>query len=179
MDERLDRSNVDDAPLAGAQRFEERMRHVEDAVEIDRDDVFPVLDHGRAVACKRIAAVDAGIVDQDRDAPDLLGDAPGDRNAVLAPPDVELKALCEPAGLANFLRGRFGRLRVDVEQRHLRALAGIAGRNRAPDSGSRAGDDGDVIFEKWHGGFLQGTIRKKKITLKMTTAFLVKAFDTG
>src|SRR6516225_12040254 len=104
MNERLDRSDIDDSPLAGAQRLEERMRHVEDAVEIDRDDVFPILDHGRAVAGERVAAVDSGIVDEDGDTADLLGDASGDRNAILAAGDVELKARGQPPGLANFLR---------------------------------------------------------------------------
>jgi hypothetical protein len=58
------------------------------------------------------------------------------------------------AGVADFLR-RLGRgLLVPIEQHDPRALAGIAGRNRAPDAGACAGDDGDVILEKGHGAFL-------------------------
>ena len=49
--------------------------------------------HGLGIAGECVAAVDAGIVDQDRDRPDLLGDAPGDRDAILALADVELETL--------------------------------------------------------------------------------------
>ena len=61
------------------------------------------------------------------------------------------KALRLAAGVADLLR-RLGRgLLVDVEQHDLRALAGVAERDRAPDAGACAGDDRDVILEKGHG----------------------------
>ena len=130
------------------------MRHIEHAGEVDRDDVFPIVDHGFGRAQHAVAAGDAGIVDQDRDLPDLVGDLFCHRDAVVAPGDVEREAFGLAAGVADFLR-RFGRrLLVHVEQHHARALAGIAVRDRAPDAGACAGDDRDVILEKGHGGFL-------------------------
>ena len=65
MHERLDRADIDDPPLGRADLVEEGMRDVEH-VEVDRQDVVPVLGHGCGVAGDRIAPVDAGIVDQDR-----------------------------------------------------------------------------------------------------------------
>ena len=130
------------------------MRHVEGAVEVDGDDVVPILEHRRGLAGERVAAVDAGIVDQDRHRPELRGNAFGDRDAVLAPGDIEREARGLAAGLADFLRGLLGRLGVDVDERDLRALAGVAGRDRAPDSGAGAGHDRDMVFEQGHGGFL-------------------------
>ena len=89
-------------PLAARKRFEERMRHIEDAGEVDRDDVFPIVDHGFGCAQHAVAAGDAGIVDQDRDLPDLFGDLLGHRDAVVALGDVEQKALGLAAGVADF-----------------------------------------------------------------------------
>jgi hypothetical protein len=45
------------------------MRHVENAVEVDRHDVLPILDHRFGIGGEGIAAVDAGIVDEDRSWP--------------------------------------------------------------------------------------------------------------
>jgi hypothetical protein len=58
------------------------MRHIEHAGEVDGDDVFPVLDHGLGRAQHAVAADDAGIVDQDRHLPDLVGDLFRHRDAV-------------------------------------------------------------------------------------------------
>src|SRR5260370_7723398 len=80
MHERLDRGDIDDAPLGGPQGLEKRMRHIEDAIKIDRDDVFPILDDGRRSASHAVAAGDAGIFDQDRGLPHLFGH-------FLSPPD--------------------------------------------------------------------------------------------
>ena len=129
------------------------MRHVENTREVDRDDVFPVVDHGLRRAQHAVAANDAGIVDEDRDLPDLVGDLSRHRDAVLAPGDVERKAFGTSAGVADFLRGFRRRLLVPVEQHDARALAGVADRDRAADAGACAGDDGDVILEKGHGAF--------------------------
>ena len=111
------------------------------------------LDHGFRRAQHAVAADDAGIVDEDRDLPDLVGDLLRHRGAILAPGDIERKALGLAAAVADFL-GRFGsRLLFPVEQHHPRALARIARGDRAPDAGACAGDDCDVIFEKGHGTF--------------------------
>ncbi len=142
-------------PLVARKALQERLGHVEDAGEVDGDDVLPVLDHGVGGAEHAVAPRDAGIVDQDRHRPDLLGDAPGDGDAILGLGDVERKTRRRPAGIADLLCRLFGGLAVDVEQHHLGALAGIAERNRAPDAGACAGDNRDVILEKaGHGYFL-------------------------
>jgi hypothetical protein len=153
MHEGLDRADIDDASLAGAQGRQERVGHVEDASEVDRDDVFPVADHGLRRAKHAVAADDAGIVDEDRDLPDLVGDLFGHRDTVVTFGDVERKAVGRAAGAADFLRRLGGRLLLAVEQHDARAFAGIADRDRAPDAGACAGDDGDVIVEKGHGAF--------------------------
>jgi hypothetical protein len=147
----LDRADVDDAPPGRAQGAKKRVRHVEHAGQVDGDDVFPVLDHGLGGASHAVAADDAGIVDQDRHLSDLVGDLFRHRDAVLAPDNVEREGLRLAAAIANFPRGFACRLLVDVEQHHARALAGIAGRNRAPDAGACAGDDRDMVLEKGHG----------------------------
>jgi hypothetical protein len=153
MHERLDRADIDDASLAGAQGRQERMRHVEDAGEVDRDDVFPVLDHVIGRAQHAVAADDAGIVDEDRDLSDLVGDLFRHRDAIFAVRDVERKTFGLGAGVADFPRSLRRRLLIPVEQHHAGALAGIAVRDGAPDAGACTGDDGDVILEKWHGAF--------------------------
>jgi hypothetical protein len=127
------------------------MRHVEHAGQVDGDDVFPVLDHRLGCAGHAVAAGDAGIVDQDRHLPDLVGDLLRRRDAVVAPGDVECKTFRLAAAIANLPRGFARRLLIDVEQHHARALARIAGRNRAPDAASCAGDDRDMVLEKGHG----------------------------
>ena len=106
------------------------------------------------LAEQAVAAGDAGVVDQDRHRPDLFGDAPGDGVAVVAFDDVELEAFSSSAEIADLLCRRFGGFLVHVEQHHLRALTGIAERDGAADAGGGAGDDGDVVLEQRHGGFL-------------------------
>ena len=136
-----------------AERRKKRMRRVEDAREVDRDDVFPILDHVIGRAQHAVAANNAGIVDQDRDLPDLVGDLFRHRDAVFAVRDIEREALGLGAGVANFLRGLSRRLLVPVEQHDPRALAGVSVRDRAPDAGACAGDDSDMILEKGHAVF--------------------------
>ena len=130
------------------------MGDVEDAGEVDGDDVFPILDHRLGRAQHAVAPRDAGIVDQDRDLADLFGDAFGDLDAVLAFCYVQHKAFGLSACLADLLRRRRRCCFIKVEQRHLRALPRIAERDRAADARARAGDDRDVAFEQRHGRFL-------------------------
>ena len=121
------------------------MRHIEHAGEVDRDDVFPIVDDGFGCAQHAVAAGDAGIVDQDRDLPDFFGNLLGHRDAVVALGDVEQKTLGLAAGVADFARHIGRRLLVHVEQHDPRAFARIAVRDRAPDAGTCAGNDCDVI----------------------------------
>ena len=131
------------------------MRDVEDAVEIDGNDIFPILDHGVAIAGKGVAAVDAGIVDKDRDLPDLLTDALGERNAVFAPGDVELEAGSLAARAADFFRGLCRRSFVDIDQRDLRAFARVTESNRPADAGGSARNGGDMVLEQARHHFLR------------------------
>ncbi len=159
MHEGLDRADVDDAAFAGAERREEGLRHVEDAVEVERDDVVPVLRHRLGLRGEGVAAGDAGIVDEDRDLTDLFGHLACERKAVLAPGDVERKALGLAARFPDLAGGLRGGVGVDVEQHHLRALAGIAGGDRAADAGTGARDDGDVVCKQCHDIFLPISFR--------------------
>src|SRR5262249_26068745 len=94
-----------------------------------------------ASAVKTLRRVDPGVVDEDRDVADLLGDLLGDREAILAIRDVERKALRAAASVADLLRGLRRRRLVDVEQHDARALARKAGGDRAADAGGGARDD--------------------------------------
>jgi hypothetical protein len=136
------------------ERSEEGVRDVEDTGEVDRDDVFPVLDDGGIRSCHAITARDARIVDEDRNRADLVGDLLGHRDAVVALGDVERKTLGLAAGVEDLLRRLRRRFLVDVERHHARALPRITGRDGASDAGAGSGDDGDMVGEKRHGHFL-------------------------
>jgi hypothetical protein len=86
--------------------------------------------------------------------PTFFGDLFGDSDAVVTLGDVEEIAHRLAAGIFDFFCHIGCRRLVRVEQHHACAFAGIAVRNRAPDAGACAGDDSDVILEKWHGSFL-------------------------
>ena len=110
-------------PLFARSWGEEGVRHVEHAVEIDRRDVLPVLEHGICIRNKRVAPVDAGIVDEDRNRTDFFADLRGDRAAGRVIGHVERKILRLAARVADF-GGRARRcLAVDVERCDLRSLA--------------------------------------------------------
>src|SRR5262249_58397909 len=87
--ERLDRADVDDPAPGRAQLSEKGMGHVEHAVEVDRHDVLPVLDHRFGGRGESVAAVDAGIVDKHRDPAAGLADLRGNLAAFLALRHVE------------------------------------------------------------------------------------------
>ena len=123
------------------------MRHVEHAGEIDGDDVFPILEHGRILAEHAVAPRDTGIVDKYRDRPDLVSHLLRHRDAGVAVGDIERKALRLAAGIEDFLRRLTGCRLIDVERHHARALPGIAGGDGAADPGAGAGHDGDVVFK--------------------------------
>ena len=128
------------------------MRDIEHAGEVDRDDVLPVLDHRLSGARHAVAPRDAGVVDQDGDRADRVGDLFCHRGAGRAVGDIERKTVDGAAGVADQFRGFRSTRRVDIERDHPRALAGIADRDRAPDAGARAGDDRDVRLKEGHGG---------------------------
>src|SRR5581483_6365786 len=165
MHERLDGRDVDDAPFASAQGLEEGMRHVEHADEIDRDDVFPVLDDGRSLAGKGVAAIDAGIVDEDRDLPDLFADELRDINAVVALRDVEPVTGSPATRATNIFRSFLRRLRIDIEEDDLRAFFGVTWRDGEADAGGCSRDDGDMVFEKSRHRFLHSIFRESLTTL--------------
>ena len=135
-------------PLAARSALEKRVRHVEQAIEVHRHDVLPILDHRVRFSGKGVAPVDAGIVDQDRDRTDIARDLCRDVAASHPIRDVERKVLRLAAGATDIRRRLGRRLAVDVEHRDLRALARIAKRNRAADPGAGAGNDRDVVLQK-------------------------------
>src|SRR4029078_10414308 len=89
MHERLDRADIDDATLAGAQRRGERLRHVENPVEVGCDYRLPVGGYGVRVGRERIAAGDAGIVHENGYLAELLGNLRRHRTAGGTVADVE------------------------------------------------------------------------------------------
>src|SRR5207245_6543923 len=88
------------------------------------------------------------------DRSNLGRDLLGDRDAILAPSYVERKTLRFAAGLADVFGGIRRRLHVDVERHDAGAFAGITRRDRAPDPGAGASDNGDAILQESHGCFL-------------------------
>src|SRR6185503_7903025 len=148
MHERLDRADVDDAPLAGAQRRGESLRHVEDAVEVGRDHRLPVGGHGVSVGRERIAAGDAGIVHENGYPAELPGNLRRHRPAGGAVADVEGKGLRLAAGVADRLRRLGRRPAIYVERGHGRALARVAESDGAANAGARTGNDRNVVLEE-------------------------------
>jgi hypothetical protein len=59
-------------PLVERSTLRKGMRDVEHAIEVHRHDVLPILDYGIRIGGKRVAPIDAGIVDEDRDLADRL-----------------------------------------------------------------------------------------------------------
>src|SRR4051794_11297302 len=104
MHKGLDRADIDNASPAREQRLQERVRDVEGAVQVDRDDVLPIFQDGIGIGSEGVAAVDSGIVDQYRNLSDLFRDLLRDSDTVLAPGHVERKTFRLAAGAANFLR---------------------------------------------------------------------------
>src|SRR5262250_2951738 len=45
MHERLDRTDIDDPAFAGAQLRQKRVRHIENTVQVGRQDILPVRNH--------------------------------------------------------------------------------------------------------------------------------------
>jgi hypothetical protein len=64
MHKRLDRGDIDDPALGGAELCQKRMSHIEHTIEVDREDVLPVRDHRLRFCGEGIAAVDPGIVNE-------------------------------------------------------------------------------------------------------------------
>src|SRR5258708_11162644 len=104
MHERLDRGDIDDAPLGGPQGLEKRMRHIEDAIKIDRDDVFPILDDGRRSASHAVAAGEVRIVYPDRDPAHPCGNFLCPRYALFPACPIARQTFRPAARLANLLR---------------------------------------------------------------------------
>jgi len=148
VNERLDRADVDDPAPGRAQLCEKGMGHVEHAVEVDRHDVLPVLDHRFGGRGEGVAAVDAGIVDQDGDPADGRADLRGNLAAFVALGHVEHEATGLAAGARDGLGGLSRAVAVGVEHDHVRSLPRIAQRDRPADAGGAAGDSRNVLLEK-------------------------------
>src|SRR5262245_7025354 len=72
--EGLDRADIDDPPLTAPKLLKKCVRDVEDTIEVDGHDVLPVLNDRRRLGAKGVAAIDPGIVHQDRDLAAALRD---------------------------------------------------------------------------------------------------------
>jgi hypothetical protein len=116
-----------------AQRREERVRDVEQSIEIDRHDVLPVFQDRIGIGGEGVATVDPGIVAEDRDLPHARGDLLCDGEAIVSLSDVESETVGLTLRLVDLGRGLCGRLRVDVEQHDARAFIGKTGSDGATD----------------------------------------------
>ena len=93
----------------------------------------PVLDHGGLVARHRVAPVDAGVVDEDRDLADVARDFGRRRIARCLVRDVERHHVDGAAVAADALGRDVGGSRIVVENDDFGAFPGIAGRDRSTD----------------------------------------------
>ena len=138
-------------PFAARQRRQEGMGDVEDAVEVDRDDVLPILDHGLVPPVMPLRRAMPALLTRIETGRPCRRPASPSRRQSSRRVTSSAKAVRLAAGLADLFRGLGGRFLVHVEQHDARALACIARRDRAADAGAGAGDDGDVILQKGHG----------------------------
>src|SRR4051794_10580291 len=67
MHEGLDGTDVDDPPFGRPELVQEGMCDIEHAVQIDRQDIVPVLRHRHWIAGDVITPIDSGVVDKDGD----------------------------------------------------------------------------------------------------------------
>src|SRR4029450_128298 len=104
-----------------------------------------VLDHRFRVRGEGVAAVDAGIVDQDRDLADRRADLRGNLAALVALGDVEPQAQGLAAGSRDGFGGRGRRVAVGVEHSDVCSLPRIAQRDRAADARPATGDHRKVL----------------------------------
>ena len=127
-------------PWRAAQLIEEGVGDVKDTFDVDIDDVFPVLNHGIAVAGEGRTPVDAGVVDQDRYLAHFGGDLCGGGDTGGTVRDVESEARCLAAGVGHGLGCRSSGLGVDVEGDDLGALSSVTDGDGLSDAGAGAGN---------------------------------------
>jgi hypothetical protein len=143
----LDRTDVDDPAPGRAELFQKGMCHVEHAMEVDRHDVLPVLDHGLGIRGEGIAPVDAGIVDQDRDLAHLRADARSNLAAPVVLGHVEYEAARFAAGSCDGLGGFGRRVAIDVEDSNVCSLLRIAERDRSADARPATSHHRDAVLK--------------------------------
>ena len=144
MDGGLDRARIDDPSLGFLQLLQEGTGHVEQAVHIDRDGVFPVLPRG--VGGEPGAAHDAGIVEQDRGRPAEI--APHPAGELLAGVGIGHVHLIAARGRADLAGDRVGLRAHDIDGSDLRPGLRQHMRGAAADAGAAAGNDGDMAVEQ-------------------------------
>jgi hypothetical protein len=127
---------------------EKGVRDIEHALEVDADDVLPILDHRFRRRGEGIAPVDAGVVHQDRDLADPRADLGGDAAARHALGHIEPHARGRAPAVADDPLGLSRRGGVDVENDDVRTLPGIADGYCSADARSAAGDSGDVALKQ-------------------------------
>src|ERR1700733_5272907 len=123
MHKRLDRGDIHNPALRGAERVQECVLDIERNVPVDRHDVVPVPDQRIGIAGETVTPVDAGIVDQDRDRADLTCNLGSHGAAGLTIGNVEREGSRGSAGSTKLGRSRGCRITVYVKQRDPRTLA--------------------------------------------------------
>ena len=114
-------------------------------MQVDAEDVLPVLPYRVGIGGESVAPRDAGIVDQDGDGTDFIGDLFGHRDAILMLGHIERETLRLAAGGFDVGGGLFRGFAVDVEHRDCGTLTRIAKCDAAADAGARTGDGGDMV----------------------------------
>src|SRR5262245_57706794 len=104
MHEGLNRGDIDDPPSGLAQWLEKGVRDIEYTIKVDGHDVLPILEDRGGLRGKGIAAVDAGVIDEDRDLANGFGDVRRHAAAGLGHADIEPETPGRAAG--TFDRGR-------------------------------------------------------------------------
>ena len=151
MHEGLDRADIDDAPLVAGSDPRNACVTLNTPVRLIAIISSQSLITASRCAGHAVAPRDAGVVDQDGDRADGVGDPFCHRGAGRAVGDIERKTVGGAAGVADQFCGFFCAFRVDIERDHPCALAGIADCDRAADAGACAGDDRDLVLKEGHG----------------------------
>jgi hypothetical protein len=151
-DESGDARDVDEVAIAGSDQVrQERFAAVQDPPEVDAHQPLPVLPAGVE---KVRDHVDAGVIDDEVDLPEVGGDFMSVGLHRVALRDVERVAVRFDAELLARGRGLLSVGGVDVGDGELGAAAGELERERPADPRPGARDDGDLLVEVLHGAVL-------------------------
>src|SRR5690606_28497873 len=120
---------------------QDRVVHVQRAVQVDRDDLLPQREVGLQ---ERHRAVPAGVVDQHVDRAGGRGELRERVGDLAGLADVDAVRPGAPAGGGDGVAGVGAAGRVQVEDADPAAFVGESYRDGAPDAAAGAGDDRDL-----------------------------------